>query len=76
MTIMKRTKIHLIFGLSLAMTFSACHDLDELNINPNGPAPEIADLNLLLPTIITQVGQNVVNLGFGDIAGVEGHGQA
>ena len=72
---MKRTKIHLIFGLSLAMTFSACHDLDELNINPNGPAPEIADLNLLLPTIITQVGQNVVNLGFGDIAGVMQHTQ-
>ena len=72
---MKRIKIHLIFGLTLAMTFSACHDLDELNINPNGPAPEIADLNLLLPTIITQVGQNVVNLGFGDIAGVMQHTQ-
>ena len=72
---MKRTKIYLVFGLSLALSLTACHDLDELNINPNGPAPEIADLNLLLPTIITQTGQNVVSLGFGDIAGVMQHTQ-
>ena len=72
---MKRTKIYLVVGLSLAMTLTACHDLDELNINPNGPAPEISDLNLLLPTIITQTGQNVVSLGFGDIAGVMQHTQ-
>jgi hypothetical protein len=72
---MKRTKINIIFGLTLLFLVSACHDLDELNINPNGPAPETADLNLLLPTIITGVGQNVVNLGFGDVAGVMQHTQ-
>lgn len=58
----------LIFGVS-------CEDLDELNINPNGVAPETADLNLLLPTVITGLGQNIVDLGFGDIAGVMQHTQ-
>ncbi len=55
--------------------FGACHDLDELNINPNGADPEVADLNLLMPTVITQVGQSVVDLGWGDIAGVMQHTQ-
>ena len=54
---------------------SSCRDLDELNINPNGVDPAIADLNLLLATIETGVGQNVVSLGFGDIAGVMQHTQ-
>ncbi len=57
------------------MLVNSCKDLDELNINPNGVDPEIADLNLLMPTIITDLGQTVVNLGFGDIAGVMQHTQ-
>lgn len=66
------------FALVLTIVFimtNSCKDLDELNINPNGVDPEIADLNLLLPTILTGVGQTVVNLGFGDIAGVMQHTQ-
>jgi len=60
----------------LILTFGvSCHDLDELNINPNGVDPETADLNLLLATIETGVGQTVVSLGFGDIAGVMQHTQ-
>ncbi len=60
----------------LVLTFGvSCHDLDELNINPNGVDPETADLNLLLATIETGVGQTVVGLGFGDIAGVMQHTQ-
>ncbi len=60
-----------IILLSLVFVFTiSCRDLDELNINPNGVDPEVADLNLLLPTIITGISRNVVNLGFGDIAGV------
>ncbi len=54
---------------------TSCQDLDELNINPNGVDPENADLNLLMPTIITSIGQSVVGLGFGDIAGVMQHTQ-
>lgn len=72
---MKKLKIHIIVGLSIALAFGACHDLDELNINPNGPAPETTDLNLLMPTFTTQLGQRIVDLGFGDIAGVMQHTQ-
>ena len=72
---MKRVNIQAILCLTFVLIVSACHDLDELNINPNGPAPETADLNLLMPTIIVGVGQNVVDLGFGDIAGVMQHTQ-
>lgn len=72
---MKRFKIKLIASLSFLLIVGACHDLDELNINPNGPAPEVADLNLLLPTVITELGKTVVSLGFGDIAGVMQHTQ-
>lgn len=72
---MKRVNIQVILCLTFVLVVSACHDLDELNINPNGPAPETADLNLLMPTIIVGVGQNVVDLGFGDIAGVMQHTQ-
>lgn len=65
----------MIAGLATALTFGACHDLDELNVNPNGPAPETTDLNLLMPTFISQLGQRVVDLGFGDLAGVMEHTQ-
>ncbi len=72
---MKSIKIKCVAFLSLLLVFGACHDLDELNINPNGPAPETTDLNLLMPTAITGLGQNVVDLGFGDLAGVMQHTQ-
>lgn len=72
---MKKFRAHIIFSLTIALTFSSCHDFDELNINPNGPAPETTDLNLLMPTFITQLGQRVVDLGFGDVAGVMQHTQ-
>lgn len=73
---MSRIKNSIIIGLTLVFTLViSCKDLDEMNINPNGVDPEIADLNLLLPTIITGIGQNVVNLGFGNIAGVVQHTQ-
>ena len=58
-------------GLSLF----ACKDLDELNINPNGVDPSVADPSLLISTVITYSGTPVVDLGFGDIAGVMQHTQ-
>jgi len=65
-----------ILHIALVLTFiTACQDLDELNINPNGVDPETADLNLLLATMETSIGQSVVSLGFGDIAGVMQHTQ-
>jgi hypothetical protein len=72
---MKRFKMKYFALLSILLVVVSCHDLDELNINPNGAAPEVADLNLLLPTVITDLGQTVVSLGFGDIAGVMQHTQ-
>ncbi len=69
-----KNKFIILLSLVFAFTIS-CRDLDELNINPNGVDPEVADLNLLLPTIITGISQNVVNLGFGNIAGVMQHTQ-
>lgn len=73
---MYQIKNSLLTGLTFIFVFvTSCKDLDELNINPNGVDPEVADLNLLMPTIITGVGQSIVNLGFGDIAGVMQHTQ-
>ncbi len=71
-------KIKNKFVILLAIVFtllSSCKDLDEININPNGVDPETADLNLLMPTIITSVGQSVVGLGFGSLGGVMQHTQ-
>lgn len=65
----------IILSSLVFVLLGACHDLDELNINPNGVDPETADLNLLMATIETGVGQSVVSLGFGDIAGVMQHTQ-
>ncbi len=62
-------------SLSLLLALGACKDLDDLNVNPNSPAPETTDVNLLLPTAITMLGNRVVDLGFGDLAGVVQHMQ-
>ncbi len=73
---MNKIKNSIIVALTLVFTLViSCKDLDELNINPNGVDPNNADLNLLMPTIITGIGQTVVSLGFGDIAGVMQHTQ-
>ena len=62
-------------SLSLLLMLGACKDLDDLNVNPNSPSPETTDLNLLLPTVITMLGSQVVDLGFGDLSGVVQHMQ-
>lgn len=73
---MNKFKNSFIIALTLVFTLViSCKDLDELNVNPNGVDPETADLNLLLPTIVTGVGQQVLSLGFGDIGGVMQHTQ-
>ena len=64
-----KNKILIIVGLMLTMVFS-CKDLDELNINPNGPDPEATDPYLLMATVLSGASTSVVNLGYGDLAGV------
>lgn len=70
----RKNKIVINLILCTALLFS-CQDLEELNINPNGVDPANAHPNLLLATVITQTAQTVVNLGYGDIAGVMQHTQ-
>lgn len=73
---MYKIKNNFIILLTLVFALvSSCVDLDEINVNPNGVDPETADLNLLLATIETGVGQTVVSLGFGNVAGVMQHTQ-
>jgi len=65
--------IFILMGLTV-LVFS-CRDLEEMNINPNGVDPAVAHPNLLLSTVVSSTGQTVLNLGFGDIAGVMQHTQ-
>ncbi|RRB07594.1 SusD/RagB family nutrient-binding outer membrane lipoprotein [Larkinella rosea] len=64
-----------IVFVALLTTFFSCKDLTELNVNPNGVAPETVNPNLLLPSVLTESGKAFVNLGYMDIAGVMQHTQ-
>lgn len=68
----KNITIVLILLLGL---LASCHNLDDLNINPNGVDPAIADINFLLPTVQTNVGQRVFEIGFGTCSGIMQHTQ-
>ncbi len=73
---MTKIKNSFIVVLTIALTLViSCKDLDQMNINPNGVDPAKADPNLLIATIITGVAQQVVSLGYGDLAGVMQHTQ-
>lgn len=73
---MRKLKNSFIIFLTLVLGFVvSCKDLDELNINPNGVDPAIADVNFLLPTVQTNVGQTVYNIGFGTFSGIMQHTQ-
>jgi len=73
---MYKIKNSLIVALTLVFAFViSCKDLDELNVNPNGVDPANADLNFLLPTTETSLGQTVFSLGFGTFSGVMQHTQ-
>ena len=71
---MKLIKFTYIISLFLSVfIFHSCKDLTDLNENPNGVEPSTVDPNLLISTVMTSFGQDVVNNGFGDIAGVMQH---
>lgn len=61
--------------LTLFMSLFSCQDLSEINENPNGVDPESVNPNLILTTVLTETGKKVVDLGFGNIAGVMQHTQ-
>ncbi len=60
----------LISVLSLGALSSCKKDLEKLNQNPNGADPSTTNPNLVLSTVLTSTGQQWVNLGFGDAAGI------
>lgn len=62
----------LVLGVILMVS---CHGLEDLNENPDKIGGENVDPNLLVPTVINGVGKTVVDLGFGDLAGVMQHTQ-
>ncbi len=73
---MFKNKNNLIIASILVFAFTmSCKDLDDLNINPNGVDPANADLNFLMPTVITKVGRQVYDIGFGTCSGVMQHTQ-
>jgi hypothetical protein len=52
----------------------ACEDkFTEMNTNPNGIAPEAANPNLLMTTVLASAAQNYLDLGFNDMAGTMQH---
>jgi hypothetical protein len=55
---------------------SSCKkDLMKLNENPNGSNPATINPNLVLSTVLTQAGIEIVTLGYQDMAGVMQHTQ-
>lgn len=73
---MHKLKNSFIIIVTLAFGFVvSCKDLDEVNINPNGVDPTIADVNFLLPTVQTNVGKTIYDIGFGTFSGVMQHTQ-
>lgn len=64
-----------VVGLGMVWNISACKDLTELNINPNGVSEEDANPNLLLPTILTGAAKKYNELSFSDLGGVMQHTQ-
>ncbi len=65
----------IVFVILGSILLGSCHGLEELNENPDQIGSENVDPNLLLPTVISGTGKAVVNLGFGDLAGVMQHTQ-
>jgi hypothetical protein len=63
------------FALMFSLLIGGCKDLDEINDNPNGVSPSNANVNMLMPTVLVGVGQNLINLGYQDLAGVVQHTQ-
>ncbi len=70
-----KTLTTMIIAFGMVLNISACKDLTELNINPNGVSEEDANPNLLLPTILTGAAQKYNELSFSDLGGVMQHTQ-
>ncbi|NLR80985.1 SusD/RagB family nutrient-binding outer membrane lipoprotein [Chitinophaga eiseniae] len=67
--------ILLCLGLLLTALPACKKDLIKLNDNPNGSNPATINPNLVLSTVLTQAGIEIVTLGYQDMAGVMQHTQ-
>ncbi len=73
---MKTIKNKSVAVVLLLLTFLfSCEDLTETNQNPNGVDPTTVHPNLLITTVLSEASKQIVNYGFGDIAGVMQHTQ-
>lgn len=71
-----KRSFYFLICLLMAATGSSCKKhLEKLNQNPNGADPSTSNPNLVLSTVLTSAGQQLVGLGFGDVAGVMQHTQ-
>ncbi|MGD1890339.1 MAG: SusD/RagB family nutrient-binding outer membrane lipoprotein, partial [Cyclobacteriaceae bacterium] len=68
-------KLIAILLLSTTFLLGCQDDLIDKNENPNGVSPDNVHPNLMLATVLTQTSKDVVDLGFGNIAGVMQHTQ-
>ncbi|RFS21725.1 SusD/RagB family nutrient-binding outer membrane lipoprotein [Chitinophaga silvatica] len=60
----------------LSFSVTSCKkDLLKYNVNPNGSNPGTINPNLVLSTVLTQAGIEIVTLGYQDMAGVMQHTQ-
>ncbi|MGE8244284.1 MAG: SusD/RagB family nutrient-binding outer membrane lipoprotein, partial [Sphingobacterium sp.] len=62
-----KTLTTMIIAFGMVLSISACKDLTELNINPNGVSEEDANPNLLLPTILTGAAKRYNELSFSNL---------
>jgi hypothetical protein len=73
---MKASNIFLnLLGLVMILTVSCQQSLMDMNVDPNAANPATTNPNLVLSTVLTEAGKTIVNLGYGDIAGVMQHTQ-
>lgn len=62
---LRKVSLWVLFPLFL---FS-CHDLTELNVNPNGVDPGEANPNLVLSTVLSETGLELTRLNFDEVMG-------
>lgn len=67
--------INKLVAVAMILVFVSCDSLDDINENPNGVAPSVANPNLLMPSVMRHAATEMLNLGYGDIAGVVQHTQ-
>lgn len=70
-----KSKIFILFSLSVLGFNSCTKELVKMNENPNGVDPSKANTSLVLTTVLTESFKSFINLGYLDIAGVMQHTQ-